>query len=464
MFGLHSVIDSKALITKPWLIATNMTKLHQALDNKTCNHDHEVTPHRACAGKDTKPTENYTYQLTDKIHDIYKYLVEVCESGVGGNRSRKGDTPSRTVSAKPKSYALPAYPFIPKHKHVNNVLNSPQPTVHQTTVNNCPEDSHPSSRHRCSMANKQGDNVSGGLGLDDEPYEGSGGMRLITAALPPAPAAAMPPPVKGPEFEGNTILKADNGREYRVFNYIVDTALFGQGSLGFSVAAKPQNACMLVGTIASRSIVDRVNRTLPVEQKLLSEDYIGLVNGMTIGDLPSFQASLRAETVTTLTIMREIPKPGHEADDSTPPPAEFWRGPVAEASDGTAISNIIQAEDVGLPEDAGAFIWSQAPHAAAKSRPRGSASSSAMEEVKMEVKEEVTEDVHNVDLYGCPPEFDGGLYLTVHADDKPKERARAEDSGEGGGYPQQLGSVVRGRCTVRPDCQRPELPDQTQLG
>jgi hypothetical protein len=44
--------------------------------------------------------------------------------------------------------------------------------------------------------------------------------------------------------------------------------------------------------------------------------------------------------------------------------------------------------------------------------------------VKTEVKEEPEPDVHNVELYGCPADFDGGLYLSVHTDDKPKEHIR----------------------------------------
>jgi hypothetical protein len=69
--NLKSVVYPDKFIPKPWRLSTNCTELLKRFTPMICPGISPSHQHTDCAGRDTALTENYTYDMTDRIHSSF---------------------------------------------------------------------------------------------------------------------------------------------------------------------------------------------------------------------------------------------------------------------------------------------------------------------------------------------------------------------------------------------------------
>jgi hypothetical protein len=72
-FNLFSHVRKDKRIKKPWRISTTSRFMFHACADKWCDHSHDHVP---CAGRDTKLTEEYSYDMVKAIHVAWNKHVK----------------------------------------------------------------------------------------------------------------------------------------------------------------------------------------------------------------------------------------------------------------------------------------------------------------------------------------------------------------------------------------------------
>ena len=68
MFGLRSVVYPDKYIKKPWTLACTDERMLEHFHGYLCEGESEFHIHTACAGKDTKLTEDYTDSFASTVN------------------------------------------------------------------------------------------------------------------------------------------------------------------------------------------------------------------------------------------------------------------------------------------------------------------------------------------------------------------------------------------------------------
>ena len=205
----------------------------------------------------------------------------------------------------------------------------------------------------------------------------------------------------------------------------MDKVLYGQ-VLGLDVAYVTKHGCVTVTQVKPEGAVARVSSNPLAVNQLLTNDFIVKTKGETFKDIPEFLSSVnQAADILTFTVLREVKPPLLPNPPATAPATVQWLG----GPEKIEVKNQLpdwQDEPVGAglggeePDDkVDEFNWGDEP------APWRATQGKALKEAKKEEEDKPEEYAHDeiVDMYVCPPDFEGGMHVIMQQDDKPKEYA-----------------------------------------
>ena len=99
--------DNDVPIKKPWTIATDMQTLGNELSRYQCDNSHDHVQGR---GQDLKPTERYTFVMTDLIHSVFRLAAFQVRTSVPAIRFAMTEGSQRGTSATDGRHLGELYP------------------------------------------------------------------------------------------------------------------------------------------------------------------------------------------------------------------------------------------------------------------------------------------------------------------------------------------------------------------